>query len=65
MKVQFLQDFRGRETNEAYYRRGDIVNLDEQIALRLIADGRAKAVKHAENKSTRDVQHRRRGNPDK
>ena len=65
MKIQMLQDFRGRETNEAYYRKGDIINLDDQMALNLILEGRAKAVKHATNKHAGDVQHGRRGNSDK
>lgn len=60
MIVEFLQDFRGRETNEAYYRKGDRVDLEDSIARRLIEDGRAKAVKYAANKHARDVQHRRR-----
>lgn len=65
MIVEFLQDFRGRETGEAYYQKGDRVDLDEQTARRLIEDGRVKAVTYATNKHARDVQHGRRGNPDK
>lgn len=28
MKVKFLQDFRGRETNEIFYQAGDIADID-------------------------------------
>lgn len=28
MKVKFIRDFRGRETNEMYYQAGSIVDLD-------------------------------------
>lgn len=28
MKVKFLQDFRGRETNERFYQAGDVVDID-------------------------------------
>lgn len=28
MKVKFLQDFRGRETNEVFYQAGDIADID-------------------------------------
>ena len=28
MKVKFLQDFRGRETHEVFYRAGDIADID-------------------------------------
>ena len=28
MKAKFLQDFRGRETHEVFYRAGDIADID-------------------------------------
>lgn len=39
MKVEFLQDFRGIETNEHYYNRGVVVDLDTYSARSLIGDG--------------------------
>lgn len=41
MKIKFLSDFRGRETNEQFYQSGDIVDLPGDIAARLVTDGRA------------------------
>ena len=32
MRVTFLQDFRGRETKERYYREGEKVNLVADVA---------------------------------
>lgn len=65
MKVKFLQDFRGVETNEAYYRKGEVVNLDDQMAAHLITEGRAKAVIYGKSNTNRNVQHRRRSNDSK
>ena len=42
-KVKFLQDFQGRETNEAFYSKDQVVELEGGIAERLIEDGRAVA----------------------
>lgn len=28
MKVKFIRDFRGRETNEMFYQAGDVVDID-------------------------------------
>lgn len=47
MRVQFLQDFRGRLTNEQYFVMGEEAEFDDSIALRLIADGRAVEVAEA------------------
>lgn len=44
MKIKFLVDFRGRETNERYYQSGQVVELPDDIASRLIADKRAVEV---------------------
>lgn len=43
-KVQFLQDFQGKETREIFYKQGQIVDFDDGMAERLIADGRAALV---------------------
>lgn len=43
MQIKFLVDFRGRETNERYYTAGQLVELDDQTAARLIADKRAES----------------------
>ncbi len=43
-KVKFLTDFRGRETNEVYYIKDSIVELEDSVALRLIEDKRAVLV---------------------
>lgn len=44
MKVKFLQDFQGRETREAFYKQGQEVELPDNMAQRLVADGRARVV---------------------
>lgn len=46
MEIKFLQDFRGRETNEMYYLKDTIVELPDHMADRLVADGRAEYVAH-------------------
>lgn len=43
--IKFVQDFRGRETNEAFYKSGDEVDLPDGVATRLVNDGRAEFVK--------------------
>lgn len=45
MKIKFLQDFRGRETDEVFYKFGDEVDLPDGVATRLVNDGRAEFVK--------------------
>ena len=42
MKIIFLTDFRGRETNEHFYQAGEVADFDDQTAERLIADKRAE-----------------------
>jgi hypothetical protein len=44
MKIKFLSDFRGRETNEQFYQAGEVVELPLETAERLINDGRAERV---------------------
>ncbi len=39
MKIQFLVDFRGRETNEQYFKAGEITDLEN--GAQLVAAGRA------------------------
>ncbi len=41
MRIRMLQDFRGRETNEAFYARGQVIDVEDRIAERLVSDGRA------------------------
>jgi hypothetical protein len=41
MKIKFLIDFRGRETNEQFYQSGDIVDVSGDMGARLVTDGRA------------------------
>ena len=50
MKIQFLTDFRGRETNEQYYTEGEVIDLPEGIAKALITTGRAKSAEVEESK---------------
>jgi len=45
MKVRFLQDYQGQYTGPHFYVAGQVVDLDESTASRLIADNRAVAVK--------------------
>lgn len=48
MKVIFITDFQGVETNEMFFRRGDVAELDDDTAARLITDKRAEAVPDAQ-----------------
>jgi hypothetical protein len=40
-KIKFLQDFRGTETNEVFYKKDEVVDVSENTAERLVKDGRA------------------------
>jgi hypothetical protein len=44
MKIQFLHDFQGVETNNKFYKYGQVVTLDDSVASRLVADKRAVSV---------------------
>lgn len=44
MKVKFLQDFQGSETNNVFYLKGSEHELPDNIAERLVQDGRAEFV---------------------
>ncbi len=50
MKVKFLQDFRGRETNEIFYQAGDVVDIDP---VDLVKRGICELVKEAPKPETR------------
>lgn len=41
-KIKMLIDFRGRETNEQYYKAGEVVEVSDGIAARLIETKRAE-----------------------
>jgi hypothetical protein len=43
MKIKFLVDYRGRETGENFFRKGEVADLDPEGATFLIQDGRAVA----------------------
>ena len=43
-KVKFLQDFRGVETGEVYYKKGDIGEVEDEWLERLVQDKRAVIV---------------------
>ncbi len=49
-KVQFLQDFGGRETKELFFKKGEVWECDNETAARLVSDGRAEEVKAVEEK---------------
>lgn len=40
MRVKFLQDFQGVETGEVFYLRGQVINLPDTQAERLLRDER-------------------------
>lgn len=42
MKVTFLQDYRGKLTDEAYYEEGETVDLADEQADALVKAGRAR-----------------------
>ena len=44
MKVRFLVDFQGVETNGSFFRAGDEWDFPQGDAVRLVVDGRAEAV---------------------
>ena len=43
-KVKFLQDFQGVETKGIFYRKGKEYELENDLADRMIYDGRAESV---------------------
>lgn len=47
MKIQFLTDFRGRETGERFFQAGQVVELDDDTAAGLIANRRAVSAEPA------------------
>jgi len=47
-KVKFLVDYRGVLTNEEYYLAGEVANLENGAAARLVDDGRAVHVEMPE-----------------
>jgi hypothetical protein len=44
MKVRFLQDYQGQHTGPHFYLAGQVADVDDSAAARLIADNRAVAV---------------------
>ena len=46
--IRFLSDYRGVQTNEAYYRIGDVVELPQKPAEILVARGLAEWVEPVE-----------------
>jgi hypothetical protein len=44
-KVKFLQDFQGKETNEIFYKLGQVADLPDHMTAVLVADRRAEVVK--------------------
>lgn len=44
MRVQFLVDYRGKLTEEKFYKRGTIGDFRTDTALKIIAEGRAAEV---------------------
>jgi hypothetical protein len=49
MKVKFLRDFRGKETKERFFKKGQVADLDDQMADVLFRGGIAE---FAEGKGT-------------
>lgn len=45
MVVKFLRDYRGKETGEKFYQAGEVLELDNAAALRLIEWHAAEEVK--------------------
>lgn len=43
-KVKFLQDFRGKETNEVFYTQGQEAEFPDHVAELLVKDGRVEIV---------------------
>jgi hypothetical protein len=44
MKIEFLHDHQGRETDERFFAAGEVAELDDQWAGVLVANGHARAV---------------------
>jgi len=59
MKILFLQDFQGVETGNVFYQRGQIVQLDDGVAARLVADKRAELIeeKHYGGQAEPELRH--------
>ena len=61
MLIRFLQDFRGRETNEEFFLKGAEWDAPEGMAAQLLADGRAEEIKQRSRAladDTSDSKHR-------
>jgi len=50
MKIKLLKGFGGRETGEVHYDRGDVIELDDEFALGMIANDTAEAYKQSKPK---------------
>lgn len=60
MKIQFVSDFRGRETGEQFYRKGEQADLPTDAAEKLVADGRAVMTEPAADEQPAPVKGRRK-----
>ena len=52
MKVRFLQDYQGQHTGPHFYQAGQVADLDDSVASRLIADKRAEVAAQDYSKYT-------------
>ena len=48
MRIKFLKDFRGKDTKEVFYPAGSVVEIPDEVATRLAADGFAEVFTGAE-----------------
>jgi len=51
IKVKFLQDFQGKETNEAFYKKDQEAELNDFLADLLVKENRAVYVAHGTTNS--------------
>ncbi len=62
MKVKFIVDFMGKETNEQFYPKGSVVDFDPELAEMLVTDGRAVVAEDEVNDQDKPVIKRKRRN---
>lgn len=64
MLIQFSRDYRGKLTNEHFYTAGTEVNIDDGLAVQIVAEGAAVVVElPTEEQPVEDAPKPKRGRP--
>ncbi len=66
MLIQFSRDYRGKLTNEHFYTAGTEVDIDDGLAVQIVAEGAAVAVEPlTEEQPVEEAPKPKRGRPKK